>query len=203
MSIWPRRTPCRAQVGSAWCRLCQVSPKDRIASGQKLAARSRRRTALADHVADRVDRPGDVVQQRDADQPGPEERGQRAPPGPGDQAAEQRRAATSVITRPQREQLVDPADVAVGEQVGGEPPLVGAGRGRTASPCGRARSPWPARGDGAEQPRRVRVALPVGEGVVAAVVGHPVDDGALHGQLPATASAIRSGRLALNEPWVK
>src|SRR5580692_7661889 len=32
MSIWPRSTPCRAQVGSAWCRLCQDSPKDRIAS---------------------------------------------------------------------------------------------------------------------------------------------------------------------------
>src|SRR6202034_3990617 len=32
MSIWPLRTPWRAQVGSAWCRLCQDSPKDRIAS---------------------------------------------------------------------------------------------------------------------------------------------------------------------------
>ena len=41
MSIWPRCTPCRAQVGSAWCRLCQDSPPDRIASGQKFAALSR------------------------------------------------------------------------------------------------------------------------------------------------------------------
>src|SRR6266571_4459865 len=32
MSIWPLSAPCRAQVGSAWCRLCQDSPKDRIAS---------------------------------------------------------------------------------------------------------------------------------------------------------------------------
>src|SRR6266705_5569715 len=32
MSIWPLSTPCLAQVGSAWCRLCQDSPKDRIAS---------------------------------------------------------------------------------------------------------------------------------------------------------------------------
>src|SRR6201997_5267704 len=32
MSIWPRRAPCRAQVGSEWCRLCQDSPNDRIAS---------------------------------------------------------------------------------------------------------------------------------------------------------------------------
>jgi hypothetical protein len=41
MSIWPGRTPCRAQVGSAWCRLCQDSPIDRIASGQTLPALSR------------------------------------------------------------------------------------------------------------------------------------------------------------------
>src|ERR1700729_4339407 len=32
ISICPLSTPCRAQVGSAWCRLCQDSPKDRIAS---------------------------------------------------------------------------------------------------------------------------------------------------------------------------
>src|SRR5271155_4583230 len=32
VSICPLSTPCRAQVGSAWCRLCQDSPNDRIAS---------------------------------------------------------------------------------------------------------------------------------------------------------------------------
>ena len=53
-------------------------------------------------------------------------------------------------------------------------------------------------------PRRVRVALAVAEGVVAAVVGDPADDRALDRHaMPAMASAIRSGRLALNEPWVK
>src|ERR1700712_2400693 len=41
MSSWPRSTPCRAQVGSAWCRLCQDSPKERNASGQKFADLSR------------------------------------------------------------------------------------------------------------------------------------------------------------------
>src|SRR6185312_8931923 len=41
MSNWPRSTPCRAQVGSAWWLLCQDSPKLRIASGQKFAERSR------------------------------------------------------------------------------------------------------------------------------------------------------------------
>ena len=30
-SSWPFSAPCRAQVGSAWCRLCQDSPKDAIA----------------------------------------------------------------------------------------------------------------------------------------------------------------------------
>ena len=32
MSTWPLSTPCRAHVGSAWCRLCQDSPNDSIAS---------------------------------------------------------------------------------------------------------------------------------------------------------------------------
>src|SRR5689334_9867529 len=41
MSTWPRRTPCRAQVGSAWCRLCQDSPPDGIASHQTFADLSR------------------------------------------------------------------------------------------------------------------------------------------------------------------
>ena len=44
-SICPRSTPCRAQVGSAWCRLCQLSPNDRIASGQKLVALSPSRSS--------------------------------------------------------------------------------------------------------------------------------------------------------------
>src|SRR5690606_8219772 len=41
MSICQRPTPCRADVGSAWCRLCHDSPIDRIASGQKFADLSR------------------------------------------------------------------------------------------------------------------------------------------------------------------
>src|SRR6201999_2978245 len=40
-SIWPFRAPCRAQVGSAWCRLCQDSPKDAMASQETLTERSR------------------------------------------------------------------------------------------------------------------------------------------------------------------
>src|SRR5690349_8006067 len=41
----PRRTPWRAQVGSAWWELCQFSPNEMIASGQKFAARSEPRVA--------------------------------------------------------------------------------------------------------------------------------------------------------------
>src|SRR2546421_11856905 len=41
MSIWPGFTPCRAHVGSAWCRLCHDSPMLRIAIGQKFADLSR------------------------------------------------------------------------------------------------------------------------------------------------------------------
>src|SRR6185312_17488770 len=39
--------------------------------------------ALAERVADRVDRPGDVVQERNPDQPGPEECDQSTLPGHG------------------------------------------------------------------------------------------------------------------------
>jgi len=39
--------------------------------------------------------------------------------------------------------------------------------------------------------------------MVTSVVGHPDDNRALHRHLAAAASEIFSGRLALNEPWVK
>lgn len=39
-STCPRITPCRADVGSAWCRLCQDSPHDSTASHQTLPDRS-------------------------------------------------------------------------------------------------------------------------------------------------------------------
>src|SRR5665811_1286620 len=40
-SIWPWSTPCRAQVGSAWCRLCQDSPIEITASQDTFPERSR------------------------------------------------------------------------------------------------------------------------------------------------------------------
>src|SRR5699024_9861046 len=41
ISICPLSTPWRAQVGSAWCRLCQDSPKDGMASHHTFRERSR------------------------------------------------------------------------------------------------------------------------------------------------------------------
>src|SRR6266436_6278631 len=41
MSTCPFSAPCRAQVGSAWCRLCQDSPKDRMASQETFLDLSR------------------------------------------------------------------------------------------------------------------------------------------------------------------
>ena len=125
MSTWPRSTPCRAQVGSAWCRLCHDSPKrhDRQRPDvARVVARGERR--VADHVADRVDRPRDVVQQRNPHQARPEERGERAPPRPGQQAAEQR-GHQQRGHRQQDERPVHAHDVAVGEQIGREALLVG------------------------------------------------------------------------------
>ena len=45
MSTWPGSAPCRAQAGSEWCMLCQLSPNDTRASGHRLVARSWRRVA--------------------------------------------------------------------------------------------------------------------------------------------------------------
>src|SRR5256885_606195 len=41
VSISPRWTPCRADVGSAWRRLCHDSPIEGMASHQTLTDRSR------------------------------------------------------------------------------------------------------------------------------------------------------------------
>src|SRR5580700_82596 len=132
----------------------------------------------AERVADGVDRPGDVVQQRDADQAGPEEGGQRAvnghPPQPADQRREQQR------DRDERgKQLVHPPNPGVGEQVGGELLLRGLVRVeqpadvRVHQPLGQRLPVVPV------PPRRVRVALPVAVFVVPAVVGHPGNDRSL------------------------
>src|SRR5690349_21483412 len=42
-STCPGSAPCRAQAGSEWCMLCQLSPSESSARGHKLVARSQRR----------------------------------------------------------------------------------------------------------------------------------------------------------------
>ena len=119
-SICPCSTPWRAQVGSAWCRLCHDSPKrqDRQPPDvARLVAATRTACSPID-VADRVDRPGHVVQQADADEAGPEERGHRALPRPGEQAAERRPGSSSEVDDQRGEQPGHADDVAVLEQVG-------------------------------------------------------------------------------------
>src|ERR1700712_2239180 len=66
-----------AVPGAGWVGMVQVVPGlterqqgERPEVRRLVAGRER---ALTDHVADRVHRPGDVVQQRDPDQAGPEE----------------------------------------------------------------------------------------------------------------------------------
>ena len=157
-----------------------------MASHQTLPERSRDWNGWLPHdVADRVDRPGDVVDQRDADQPGPEERGQRAPPRPGEQAAEQggeqQRAArrTSGNIREIRARCRGPR---AGR---GRTWPARSARRRTASPCGRSSRPLvSAQVAVAVPPRGVRVALAVAERVVLAVVGDPADQRALDGERP-------------------
>ena len=197
MSIWPRAD---AVAGAGGVGVVQVVPRlahrgdgQRPDVGGAVAVGP---GPVADDVADRVDRPGDVVQHRDADEAGPEERGERAPPGHGDQAPEQRRAEQA-HHGPQRELPGDAADVAIGEQVGSEAGDVGPVPVEGPS---HVRVPEPARHrgrSGAEQPRGVRVALLVGEGVVAAVIGDPGEDVALQGEAPGDRQGVAQAAVGL------
>src|SRR5262249_51157408 len=84
-----------AVPGTGRVGMVQVVP--RLTGGQdrqrpevrRLVARGER--PLADHVTHRVDRPRDVVQQRDPHEPGPEERRDRAVPGARPQPTDERR----------------------------------------------------------------------------------------------------------------
>src|ERR1700744_233389 len=79
---------------------------------------------VAPGVADRVGGPGDVVQQRDADQAGPEERLDGRVPGPDGRAggpeAADHRGGDEAEGDDGREQAADRADLLVRQQVGGE-----------------------------------------------------------------------------------
>ena len=181
MSIWPRSTPCRAQVGSAWCRLCHDSPPLRIASGQKFVARSRPgetkgrlpttwQTELIDHVTWCSSATRTRPAQKNADQ-APVQLCVTSPPMSGRQGEAQE--------GPEAEQPAGDDQALVLEQVGGV--ALGVGLPAVEQPAQvRVEHALDQRaGVVAVAPRRVRVALAVGEGVVPAVVGDPLDDGAL------------------------
>ena len=186
MSTWPWSAPCRAQPGSEWCMLCQLSPNDTRASGHRLVARSWRRvangrvpntwhseltlqvtccstairTSPAHSSAARAVLPGA------ADQPPGRER-----QGQGDSAQGGERGRNG-------------PHGGIGQQVRGVP----RGRGGVV-----AQQPaYVGVREAAELPGQaaavavggMRVTGPVGEGVVAAVDGDPADDVALEAHRP-------------------
>lgn len=75
---------------------------------------------LTNHVTDRVSTPRDVVHHRNPYQPGPNERRDGAPQGPGCQAANDRRQSQLSHGDPY-ELLADADDVFVSQQVGDKP----------------------------------------------------------------------------------
>ena len=73
--------PCLAQAGSEWYMLCQLLAEGEQREGPQVGGAvvaPGSEGAGADHVAQRVDAPGDVLQQGDADQSGPQQGGQCA-----------------------------------------------------------------------------------------------------------------------------
>src|SRR5829696_2844381 len=136
--------------------------------------------AGAEEVADRVDRPGDVVQQEDAHRAAPQRAGDGARQRPLDRPAHGGRERDS-DRDPDREQGVDDAEAPVLDEVAGVLVVRGLALAveqpahvRVPEALQRAREPAPV------TVRRVRVAVLVGERVVLAVVGDPRDDRALH-----------------------
>ncbi len=113
--------------------------------------------------------------------PPPEEPGDRALPRPRHQRAEQR-GQQQADGRPDPERPRHLDDGAVGEQVRDEPAVVGLVPVEEPAHVGVHETLGHGQRRRAEQPRGVRVAVPVGVGVVAAVVGHPVEHVALDGE---------------------
>ena len=182
VSISSRRTPCRAEVGLG---VVEVVP--RLAHGRQrqpphvlAAVPGLERTPTVD-VAHRVDGEGDVVQQGDPDQAAPEERGQGAPPRPRPQPADEGRDQASTRATQSGNDPRHPADDPVGQQLGGVAALRGLLPVEEPAEMGVEEALGQGPGAVAVAPGRMRVAVAVGEAVVLAVVGHPLDDRTLDG----------------------
>ena len=132
---------------------------------------------VAEHVAQRVHAPGDVLEQEYADQAGPQHGQQRTASAADHPAQAKRQRQRRGAQRQKR--LRHPAHGRIGQQVG-RVPLLG-GRIIPEQPPGvrvQDATQQPGRA-GAVPVRRVRVTRPVREGVVAPVGGHPADHVAL------------------------
>src|ERR1700733_8222209 len=136
---------------------------------------------LAERVADRVDRPGHVVQERDADQAGPEERDDCSLPGPRPQAADQGGGRQGRPTHPGEPPGVFD-DVVVGEPVRAELLLRGAVGVEQPADVSEAQTLGQRLPVGAVPPGRVRVAFLVAVLVMPAVIGDPGEQRSIDGQ---------------------
>ena len=127
-------------------------------------------------MADRVDRPGHVVQQEHPDEAAPQQRGQgRAEAAADDPAERKRHPKPSATHRPNSLSITLQGPVL--DQVRREALAVGGADGLEQPSHMRVPQALDATPEsGPAQVRGVRVALLVGEGVVLAVVGHPGDD---------------------------
>ena len=136
----------------------------------------------AEEVADRVDAEGGVVQEEDAREPAPHQRQEGTGQGSLDRQADQEgdRQAGDDQRLLQR---VDHAQPAVPEQVGAVAAAIGLAHRREQPPhVGMPQPPSRAQRSGSSVVRAVRVAVLVGEVVVLAMVGDPLDDRSLDRQ---------------------
>ncbi len=128
-----------------------------------------------EEVADRVDRPGHVVEQEHPDEAAPQERGERAAEAAADDPPERERDREGQRD-PQGKQLVDHAQGVVLHQVGRESLTIGRADGLEQPPHVRMPQALHAAPEArAAQVGGVWIAVLVGERVVLAVVGHPPD----------------------------
>jgi hypothetical protein len=129
-----------------------------------------------EHVAERVDAVGDVMDEEDSHRPTPEKPGEAGPHGAPDRDPEPERHRQAE-QRPYREGAIDEANHRVAEKVGSEAALAApVGVDEQPANMGMDEPPQSAAPTGTvPHVGAVRVALLVGEGMVAAVIGDPGD----------------------------
>ena len=203
MSSCPRSTPWRAPVGSAWWELCQDSPMDRIASGQKFAARSRLSNGREPTMW-QMELTDQVTWCRNATRTKP--------------------AQNSAVTPPHTDQVIRPPSTPGRPSVttvSGTNSLSTARRSGSASRSGAKRSALVWSRSNSQPMCECQKPLAMAAGEVPNSQGEcgspsrsenawwrrwsatQATTEPCEASPPATASAIRSGRLALKEPWVK